>query len=58
MTILDGVQTQAEKDRLLAAAMDPKALEYCEQLKSQGIDFEVVRVTGAKGSDVVNPIET
>lgn len=45
MSILDGATTQAEKDQLLAAVMDPKVLEYCEQLKNQGVDFQILRVS-------------
>lgn len=45
MTILDGIESKKEKDSILAAAMDPTTLKYCEQLKSQGIDFEIVRIS-------------
>lgn len=45
MSILEGVKNQEEKDQLLAVAMHPKVLAYCEQLRDRGIDFEIVRVS-------------
>lgn len=44
MRISEGLTNQVKQDRLLATLMDPQVLAYCEQLRNQGIDFEIVRV--------------
>ncbi len=48
MRITEGMTNQEEQDRLLTALMDPKVLAYCEQLRNQGIGFEIVRVSNQK----------